>query len=85
MHRKVHHKFIVLFTSAVVLVTGTANASTSLDVNKSGERHHYAAGADGTLSWSVKDRAPGIRSGRRHLGRRHLGRRHLGRITSDRP
>jgi hypothetical protein len=84
MHRKVHNTFIVLFTSAVVLVTGTANANASLDVNRAGDRHQYVAGADGTLSWSVKDRAADSRAGRRHLGRRHLGRRHLGRITSDR-
>jgi hypothetical protein len=85
MQRKVHHTLTVLLTSAAVLVTGTTNANASLDVNRSGDRHQYVAGAEGTLSWSVKDRAAGRRSGRRHMGRRHLGRRHLGRITSDRP
>jgi len=70
MHLKSHHKFVVLFTSAALLVTGTAPASAQKQLNGPRPAQQHSIGGAGT------------KYGRLHLGRLHLGRLHLGRAVA---
>jgi len=70
MHLKSHHTFVVLFTSAALLITGTAPASARRQIDSARPAQQHSIGGAGT------------QYGRLHLGRLHLGRLHLGRAVA---
>jgi hypothetical protein len=67
MHSRSYRYTVSLFTVALLLGAGSAQAATAP------KRHHIQGAGAHTIRWDT-----GARHDRLHLGRLHLGRLHLG-------